>query len=1027
MSIVQKILTIGCMILLQLQGISQSTKITGRVVENISGESLPGVSIVVKGTSNGTITDFDGNYTLALDDAEGKTLIYSFIGFLPQEIKIGTSTEIDVTLEENTEQLDEVIVTALGITENKRALNYAAQDIKSKTISETQQQNVVNALQGKIAGVQISSSGGSPGSSSSIVIRGGSSVGEGRSNEPLFVIDGIIMDNSTFRGSGNRAMDINPNDIASMTVLKGPVAASLYGIRAANGAVVITTKSGKEGKVRVDFGSTISLDRAFRPLEVQQTYSRGLDGLGDDETSRMWGPAYLPNDQIYDNIGEFFETGVQQKYDFSVSGGSDKSTFYLSASNNNQTGIVPGEEYNRFNVLLKASVNISEKITLTSSVNKILSTNARTLNGSMENVYTWPTDNRMSDYLTPDGRRKNLINGLGDPFDDRENPYWVIANNLPEYDINRTISHAFLDWKLSESVTATYRIGMDRSNQYYKRVTAEGSFGSVERFEGGISESEKDNRNITSTLNLTFSKMIASDLNLYVLAGTNADLTKARITTTEGSVFILPNLRNINNTDLRLKEIRQDNVQKRVVGVYGQAKLDYKGIVSIGVTGRNDKTSTITPGENSFFYPSTTVGLVFTELMPKSVTKIFSFGKLRASWAESGSDANPESLGVVLEPYPGYGNGFKHEYFAGNSFLVPERQRSLEYGGHLTFLNGRFDLDITRYNIEASDMIIQSRISTASGWVIQTFNSGNTINKGWEGVLEADILKNRPVKWATIANFSRNRSKLSKLPAFISRYPVTSGQIISQARPQGIVGEPLFAIEGVPYLRNENGTIVISDEGFPRSGTYVKDEAGQFILNSDGTRKVTQEKVYMGNREPDWLLGITNEFTYKNFGLSFLVDIRKGGDVINASAARLFSSGLHKSLNENRNKVMVFDGQVETPEGFIENNEQVVLDEDYFQFTYQNVGENFVEDGSWVRLRYVAITYNFTDFAKRIGMQRLDFTVTGRNLFMLTKYSGGDPEQNFSGSGVGGPGTTGLDFFNVPTTQGISFSLRATL
>ncbi len=261
-------------------------------------------------------------------------------------------------------------------------------------------------MQGKIAGVQISSSGGSPGASTSIVIRGGSSVGENRSNQPLFVIDGVVMDNSTFRGSGNRAMDINPNDIESMTVLKGPIAAALYGINAANGAILITTKSGKAGKVTVNFGSTVSLDRAFRPLEVQQTYSRGLNGLSDNETLNMWGPAYITGDPIYDNVGEFFETGVQQKYDFSLSGGSEKSTFYLSASNNHQTGIVPGEDYNRFNVLLKASTKISDKLTVSSSVNSILSNNVKTLNGSMQNVYTWPTDNRMSDYLNSGWSKK---------------------------------------------------------------------------------------------------------------------------------------------------------------------------------------------------------------------------------------------------------------------------------------------------------------------------------------------------------------------------------------------------------------------------------------------------------------------------------------------------------------------------------------------------------------------------------------------------------------------------------------------
>lgn len=1021
------LLTISCVLVLHLQGISQTTILKGKVVEKSSGEGLPGVSIIIKGTRNGTITDFDGNYSLSLENPTEQTLIYSFIGFVNQEIPVGSATSIDVSLIEDETELDEVIVTALGITQNKRAMNYAVQDIKAESIAETEQQNIVNALQGKIAGVQITSSSGSPGSSSSIVIRGGSSVGEGRSNEPLFVIDGIIIDNSTFQGSGNRAVDINPNDIASMTVLKGPGAAALYGIRAANGAVVITTKSGKAGRVSVVVGATVAFDRAFRPIEVQTTYARGNNGLADLETRRMWGPAYVPGDQIYDNIGEFFQTGVQQKYDFSVSGGSEKGTFFLSASNNHQTGIIPGEEYSRLNVLLKGSTKITDRLTVTSSVSSILSDNLKSLPGSMQSVYTWPTDNQMSDYLTPDGQRKVVREGLDNPFEDSENPYWNIKNNLPEYDINRTIGQIFFDWELANSLTATYRIGMDRSNQYFRQVTAAGSFGSEQRFNGAIRESEQDRRNITSTLNLTFSKMLNQDWNISVLAGANADLTSVRSTTFEGTDFLLPNLTSINNTDATQMRVRQNNVKRRVVGIYSEAKLDYKGIASISITGRNDKTSTITPGENSFFYPSFTGGFVFTELLPTNITNIFSFGKLRASWAASGADAGPESLGVVLEQFPGYGNGYKHDFFAGNEFLIPERQRSIEFGGHLTFLNGRFDLDVARYKIEALDMIVQTRISTASGWVIQTFNSGNTVNKGWELVFEADVLRQGPIKWSAIANFSANRSELTELPSFISRYPVTSGQIINEARPQGIVGRPLYAIEGVPYLRNENGSIVISEDGFPRSGTYLTDADGAFILNSDGSRKVSQENVYLGNREPDWLLGITNEFAYKNFSLSFLIDIRKGGDIINATASAMFSSGLHKSLEENRNKVMVFDGEVETADGFKTNDQQVVLDDDYFQFTYRTVGENFVEDGSWLKLRYIALTYSFTGLAERVGMERLDFTATGRNLFMLAKYSGGDPEKDFQGSAVGGPGTTGLDNFNVPTTQGLTFTLRATL
>ncbi|MEQ8240643.1 MAG: TonB-dependent receptor [Cyclobacteriaceae bacterium] len=739
----------------------------------------------------------------------------------------------------------------------------------------------------------------------------------------------------------------------------------------------------------------------------------------------MWGPAYLPGDQTFNNIDDFFQTGVQQKYDLSIKGGNEKSTYYLSASNNNQTGIVPEEDYNRFNLLLKGSTKITDNLTVSSSVNSIFSTNRRGGAGSMQSVYTWPTDNEMANYLRPNGTRIPLIEGLDNDFDNRENPYWDLKNNLPEYEINRTISQVFFDWDITQAIKATYRIGMDRSNQYFKQVVKAGSFGSRTRFEGTTRESEQESENITSTFNLSYSKMIGNDWNIYALFGSNIDVRSTRSINYSGRRFLLPSLTSINNVEIPDIPV-QEYTERRVIGNYFDTKIDYKGIVSLGITGRQDWTSTIRPGENSFFYPSVTGGFVFSELLPQSITNFLSFGKLRASWAESGQDANPESLDVVLEQYPGIGNGYKHDFYAGNEFLIPESLVSYEFGGHLTFLNGRFDLDMAYYSTEARDMIINSRISTASGWVIQTFNSGNTENKGIELVLEADILKGGDLTWTASANFARNRSKLSKLPSFISRYPVTSGQIINEARPQGILGQPLYAIEGDPYLRNENGNVVIDEDGFPRVGTYVTDENGEYVLNSDGTRLVSQEKVYLGNREPDWLMGITNEFRYKDFSLSFLVDIRKGGDIINATASRLMALGLHESLNEDRNRVMVFKGEVETEEGFVPNTEQIVLDDSYFQFRYRQAGENFVEDGSWVRLRYVALTYDMSRIAKNWGMGGLNFTVTGRNLFILTNYSGGDPEKDFQGSAVGGPGTVGLDNFNVPTTQGITFSLRAT-
>ncbi|MCF6352180.1 MAG: SusC/RagA family TonB-linked outer membrane protein [Cyclobacteriaceae bacterium] len=1018
------ILILTYLMLMHWQVFSQNVVVQGKVIDEAHQTGLPGVYVLVKGTEEGTVTDMDGHYKLSISSGE-QTLVFSYIGYANQEILIGSQTEINVQLEEDLVQLGEVIVTAFNIKQDKRDLNYAAQAIKSEEIVETQQQNIVNSLQGKIAGVQVTSSSGSPGASSSIIIRGGTSISEGRSNEPLFVIDGIIMDNSTFEGSGNRAMDINPDDIESMTVLKGPSAAALYGIGAGNGAIIITTKSGKKGKVQVKFGTTVAFDRKFKTHEVQTTYGRGIRGVADDETPLMWGPAYSPSSQTFNNIDDFFQTGVQQKYDLSVSGGSEKSNFFLSVSDNFQTGIVPGEKYNRFNFLLKGSTKIADNLAVTASVNSTFSKNVRGGSGSMLNVFTWPTDDNMSEYLNPDGSKRWLLPTRDPIYFNKENPYWVINNNLPEYDIKRSISQVFFDWDISEPLKLTYRIGMDQSSQYFRRARVPKSSGSATSYSGSISESELSKQQLTSTLIASYSKMLNSTWDLYAMAGFNVDMASSRSIKTFGSDFLLPNLISINNVGIFERPI-QSTGKRRILSGFGEVRLDYKGIASIGITGRNDWTSTIAPGKNSFFYPSLTAGFVFTELLNGAFDEVLSFGKIRASWAQAGQDAPIESLSVVLTQYDGLGGGYKHHFKAGNPDLIPEFIQSLELGLNLAFFNGRLNVDVAYYDAKALDMIISNRVSVASGFVIMTFNTGDMQNKGFEIVLDSKIITEGDLKWDASLNFSRNRSVLSSLPAHISRLPVTSGQIINEARPIALINQPLYAIEGTPYLRNENGNIVIDDNGYPRWGTYAKDGNGDFILNADGTRKVSQEKVYLGNREPDFLLGITNTLSYKQFSLSFLFDIRKGGDIINATSSSMMSSGTSKLLDEERNKLYTFGGEVETPDGFVTNNQEVVLDDDYFRFGYRSVGENFVEDGSWLKLRYIAFTYDMTEIAKKIAMQNLQITITGRNLFMLSNYSGGDPENDFNGAAVGGAGTVGLDYFNVPTTQGITFSLRAT-
>lgn len=989
--------------------------ISGTVFSSENNEPLIGASVVIKGTNHGTITDLDGKYQLKIGDEyniKDLNLVISYIGFKSKEISINGKSVIDVKLEIDATQLQEVIVTAFGVATEKKSINYSVQDVKSEELVESNQDNLVNALQGKIAGVQITNSSGSPGASSHILIRGANSVDESTNNQPLFVVDGIPISNTASFGGPNRAMDINPNDIESVTVLKSGAASALYGLDAANGVIVITTKRGKAGVSSINFSSSVSVDRAFRTSPRQMIYKQGNSGVYDPETTNSWGPLVIPADAVYDNVDKFLQAGIRQKYDLSISGGTEKLSGYISGNYLNNTGIFPGEQLKRYGLLLKGTNQVSEKFSVVTSLNYVGSSNTRAGFGTMYNIYRWPINVDISDYLNPDGTKKSLI-----PLNSPDNPYWVVDNNPTTDDVNRLIATNSFAFKILDPLTFTYRIGGDFTFQHYKAIRRPGT-AFIE--EGRITEVERSSSIITSTALLEFSKRVSDKISLTALAGQNIQLDNGRSTTIQGSGYMNPLLDNINN--LQNTEIQQNIGRRRIAGVFGDVKFDYNGMFYLSVAARNDWSSTLSKDNNSFFYPSISGGLIFSEFLNSSV---LSYGKIRASWATIGKDAPPHRTTAILETYNAINGGFKYDYYAGNPNIAPEMTTTWEVGTDLRFLNGRFSLDMSYYNMITEDAIITSRISPASGWIMLVFNSGSIQNNGIEIMANAEVMKSQDFSWNILANLSGNRSKLVELPSFVSRLPVTAGQMISAVRPSSLVGEPLLALEGTDYLYNEHGQLVVDEYGYPRVGQYLKDENGNYVLNSDGTRKIDGTRVYLGNREPKAIFGITNSLAYKNFSLSFLIDIRIGGDVLNAANAVMIANGSSGYLEKHRNRTMVFKGVVETEGEFVENTNEVVLNQSYF-YDYISVGSNFVEDASWTRLRYLTIGYSFpAEWANKIGMKDLQISATGRNLALWTKYSGGDPETNYAGAGLGGVGTVGMDYFNVPSVQGIDISLKA--
>ncbi|PWJ44406.1 SusC/RagA family TonB-linked outer membrane protein [Sediminitomix flava] len=987
---------------------AQERTISGVVRDASDKTAVIGANIVVKGTSNGTITNFDGAFTLLVP--EGKTaLLITYVGYKPQEVEIGTESEVEVFMEIDAEELQEVVVTAFGVKQEKKALNYAVQEVNAAELVQSKQSNMVNALQGKVAGVQITSGGGMPGASSQIMIRGANSLtGD---NQPLFVIDGIPIDNSSQNGGVNRAADINPNDIESMTVLKGPAAAALYGMDGANGAIIITTKSGKAGETQVTFSSSVDIDKVGRLPEQQKKYSQGSLGLANDETMMMWGPLLRPDEKTYNNPENFYQTAAAFTNSATISGGTENTTAYASINNLTQDGVVPMTGYDKTSILLKGTFKLRDNLRVGASANYINSTNIRgALNysgGFARNVMLWPSTKDITHYKEANGEKVWALPSLvtdteaGPQFD---NKLWVLDHNPVEEQNNRLIVNTNLNWQPFESLNISYRLGRDEYTNKYERKMA---YSTVGYFQGGMDRVMSMSSITTSTITASFNKTFNQSFTLSALVGNNVEMYESYGAIQEGRGLLNKDLISINN----MEEVfsKQSTRKRNRVGVFGDVKLDYKGVAYVNVTGRNDWSSTMPVNNRSFFYPAVSGGIVFGELLPEN--NILSYGKLHVSYAQVGKDAPIQKLYPTLTPYLGANGGFVNYHTAGNPNLKPERTESREIGIDMAFLDGRLRVEGAVYNQVSHDQIITARISPVTGYIIQTFNSGTIDNSGWELMIDADIIKKADFTWNSTLNLSQSKSTLEELPSFVSEYVIAQAQVMGNtAYGSSFVGETVFGVTGTDYARTPDGQMIIGENGYPVVDTQRKN---------------------IGDRMPDLIAGWTNSFTYKNFGLSFLFDCSLGGDVLNANSYHMITYGQDKMLENYRDATIVFDGVVPVTDEagnttYKKNEKEVVMDYDYYRDNYQQVGTNFVEDVNWLRLRYVTFSYRLPNsLLDKWKIKDVEFSATGRNLLLFTNYSGGDPEVNSTGSSTAGAGTMGIDYFGVPPTKGFTFGVNA--
>lgn len=997
---------------------AQEKEVTGKVLDE-SGLPIPGVSIYLKKNKEiGTTTNFQGEFELEVP-GENSVLVFSYVGFQKKEVPVGDENNFQVTLSNDVESLNEVVVTALGIKREKKALGYAVQSLESEKLLEGNQTNMVNSLQGKVSGVTVANSGGAPGSSSVILIRGGTSITG--NNQPLIVVDGIPIDNSTNSSievaSTNRASDINPEDIESVSVLKGPAAAALYGIRAAEGAVIITTKSGKAGTSTISYSGSLSFDEVLGTPDIQQVYGQGRQLVGEDgsityepDSEFSWGAPISNGTRTFNHIKDFYTTAVTQNHNVSYSGGTEKSQIYMSAGDLSQDGVVEGTSYDKTSFKLNTSTQFNDDLTIGGSANYIVTETNSTKQGnvsgsSFSSLLAYPVNIDINDYLNEDGSQKRFFQEQR--FD---NPYWSLENSPNTNKVHRLIGIANIDYNFLEHFNLSYNLGTDYYNENSKRVTADGSL--VERYQdGAISQFDQEFRRTTSNLILSYNQDITEDFNLNAMVGNSVEDSRRHITYTSGIGFQAPGIYSIANIKQADQSISEVLLRKRIVGVFGELKLSWQDALFLTATGRNDWSSTLPADKRSFFYPSLGASAIVTDLFRNGGNDITSsnglgYLKVRATWAQVGKDAQIGGLESVLGTNI---NGLASSAYTwtgvgvGNPALEPEFTDSYEFGFDSRFFDSRIGLDMSFYYSKSDNQILRDiRVPPTAGTFLATLNGGSIVNKGIEALLNVKVLpRTSDFTWDMTYNFGLNDSKVEELPGNLNEvYLSDSWTFNGTAAGAAVLDGSLFGLRGYRPIRNDNGDILVESDGLPGREAAIFNDV---------------------NRIPEWTLGITNNMSYKNFNLSFLFDIVQGVDVYNATESALVFYGL-SPITLDRGETIVIDGV--TADG-TPNTVEVTKDQDYYQNYYSRVADNFVEDGSFARLRYVTLSYNLpSTILDKLNVKSAQLSVTGRNLLTITDYSGADPEVNTFGAGIGGAGSTGIDNLGTPGTKGVDLGLK---
>jgi TonB-linked SusC/RagA family outer membrane protein len=1054
--------------------LAQDIQISGNVTSADDGMALPGVSVLVKGTATGAATDINGDYSLAVPpDA---TLVFSSVGMRTQEIQVAGQTVIDVILETEVLGLEEVVVTAIGISRAERSLGYSVASISSDETLQKSEPDLLKSLEGKIPGVDIRSTSGAPGVASRITIRGNSSfLGD---NQPLFVVDGIPYSNDQFNTTsqsagggayGSSISTLDPNDISTVSVLKGAAAAALYGSRAKNGVVVITTKSKKITPSRkgleVTVSSSVNWENIANLPEYQNTYGNGVDFLYANANG-SWGPRFDALDSIPtwplmleafpelgdsvpwvadpDNVEGLFETGMAYENSINIAGGDEKSSFNLTVSALNNDGYVPHSSFNRYGLSLGGTTMLTNKFRAGGTFSY---TNSKQEGGIFGNNQA-EDDNTASSFARSLwlGRAWDYSLGYthpvtGEPLQHNgrgqfDNPLWSWEHNKVITDMDRIVGSTNLSYNLTDWLNASYEIGVNTFIQRRQQIIDKMSkgYGGL----GGIIDDDVWQQEIESNLLLTFSRQFGSGIDFKAILGHNVNQRTLDQQAFRGVKIVSPGIYDLDNTN-DVIPYGGGYERRRIVGAFADVTVGYKNYLYLNLTGRNDWSSTLPVDKRSYFYPAASLSFLFTEMLEMD-NNILSLGKVRVSWGKVGMDADPYSIYTTFiskaAEYTGEKSSYKDAAFPflgqaamttpdeGNDpELNPEFKTEFEVGTDLGFINNRIGIDFTYYSNKSTDMIYPVTVPATSGFRSQWTNVGEMTNKGVEIGLDLTPVKMASgFTWNIYGTFTQNVSEVTD----VFEGEPEEGEV-ERTILYGLFGDPsIVAQVGEPY-------------GVFLGEVDVRDDEGNLLINPGTGLLIEQrENQIYGDPNPDFKLGVINTFSFRGFSVRALIDYTHGGDVLSNSILLLLGRGVTKDTEDREHSFVIpgYYGDPNTEKPLLDANgnqipnvTQVSMNDLYFgeSFAINSAGEWNVFDATVVRLREIAVGYELPKkLISKTPFGSVSISLTGRNLWYFApnvpKYTHFDPEVNTYGS----DNAQGVEYSITPSVKRYGVNLKFT-